>query len=91
MLTSLAGVSLLLGALTLGYFKHLDGDMPPAGSCSAAISAACHPPESGSDSLKPLQWGVVSQDVYGMNQEEGGHISFLSAAVTGPVKGFYYS
>jgi hypothetical protein len=37
----------------------LKSNMPVAGSCSAAISAACHPPEprDPDDWMKPLMWG----------------------------------
>ncbi|KAL4962442.1 uncharacterized protein BDV14DRAFT_191554 [Aspergillus stella-maris] len=50
--------SLLLG---LRRFKSL---MPLAAECSAAISAACHPPmpsddDSANHALKPVQWGEV--------------------------------
>lgn len=90
-LTSMVAASLILGALALGYSKHLDSDMPLAGSCSAAISAACHPPKNGSDPLRPLQWGVVSHDAYGDQEQVIGHISFSSAEVAEPIKGFYYS
>jgi len=42
-------------------FKHFKNNMPLAGSCSAAISAACHPPPGGGDALKPVMWGEVSK------------------------------
>ena len=36
--------------------------MPLAGRCSAAISAACHPPEVDTNALtKALLWGVVDK------------------------------
>lgn len=41
-------------------FGRLPTSMPVAGSCSAAISAACHPPLSGGEgvlSMKDLSWG----------------------------------
>ncbi|KAF9060840.1 hypothetical protein BDP27DRAFT_1272764, partial [Rhodocollybia butyracea] len=60
-LTAIVGASLILTSLAVGYFKHLQCDMPQAGSCSKAIAAACHPPEDGSDPLKPMKWGVVSK------------------------------
>ncbi|KAE9399343.1 hypothetical protein BT96DRAFT_1019516 [Gymnopus androsaceus JB14] len=90
--TSIVGVSLILSALAVGYFKHLECDMPLAGSCSAAIAAACHPPEDGSNCLKPLKWGVVScNDDHRDSGEVAAHISFSSGEVTKPVPGCYYA
>lgn len=53
-------ISLLL-FLVLGLrYKHFGTSMPLAGSCSEAISAACHPPPGGADPLKPVMWGEIS-------------------------------
>ncbi|KAE9399621.1 hypothetical protein BT96DRAFT_820335 [Gymnopus androsaceus JB14] len=90
--TSIVAASLILSALAVGYFKHLDCDIPLAGSCSAAIAAACHPPEDGSDCLKPLKWGVVScNGDHNDSGEVAAHISFSSGEVAEPVPGCYYS
>jgi hypothetical protein len=49
-----------LGGIIIGFFQYPAG-MPLAASCSAAISAACHPPPEDVDaSVKPVQWGAVS-------------------------------
>jgi len=49
--------------------------MPLASTCSAAISAACHPPNDDSEAyLFPLQCGVVSVDENGV-----GHCSLTTA------------
>ncbi|KAF9061623.1 hypothetical protein BDP27DRAFT_1485813 [Rhodocollybia butyracea] len=88
-LTAIAGGSLILSSLVVGCFKHLKSDMPLVGSCSKAIAAACHPPEDGSDPLKPMKWGVVPKSPNSSNPATG-HISFSSGEVSAPVPGRYY-
>ncbi|KIK53553.1 hypothetical protein GYMLUDRAFT_232735 [Collybiopsis luxurians FD-317 M1] len=89
-LSTVVAASLILSAVVFAFFRHLDGNMPLAGSCSTAISAACHPPEDGADSSKPLKWGVVLDREY--ERKEGvGHISFSSGEVLPPILGYYYS
>ncbi|KAF9060836.1 hypothetical protein BDP27DRAFT_1272762 [Rhodocollybia butyracea] len=85
-LTTIVGASLILSSLAVGYFKHLQCDMPLAGSCSKAIAAACHPPADGSDPLKPMKWGVVAR----LPDSAIEHISFSSGEVSAPVPGCYY-
>jgi hypothetical protein len=68
-------------------FRH-KGRMPLASSCSAAISAACHPPEGDVDAcLLPVQWGTVKH----VSAEDGdkgvGHCSFSSWPVEIPIAG----
>ncbi|KAI5369857.1 hypothetical protein Slin15195_G007350 [Septoria linicola] len=61
----LIGAALLLGALAAG-FTRFRTDMPVAGSCSLAISAACHAPNSDQDAAYlPVMWGetVVQESV----------------------------
>ena len=54
------GFGLLLVGLAMGLRKYSKG-VPLAGSCSLAISAACHaPPGDGKVSLKKIKWGVVN-------------------------------
>ncbi|KAB8219931.1 hypothetical protein BDV33DRAFT_231229 [Aspergillus novoparasiticus] len=55
---SLVGLALvIIFGLAL---KRFPTQMPLAGNCSLAISAACHPPLDDEDSaLKPLMWGEV--------------------------------
>lgn len=78
----LGGIILLLEVLN-GFRRHRG--MPLAGSCSAAISAACHRPEEDVDAAtKPVKWGVVSS-------ENGvGHCCFTSFEVSQPVSGKHY-
>lgn len=61
LLVILLGTSLLLIALGLG-FRKLHGCIPVVGSCSVAISAACHRPKEDIDaSVLPVNWGAVSR------------------------------
>ncbi|KAF5381867.1 hypothetical protein D9757_008366 [Collybiopsis confluens] len=92
-LTLIVGGTLILGALIFGYFSYFDGDMPFVGSCSAAISASCHPPiPDGSDPLKPMKWGAVLGFESGNGKQSAvGHVSFSSGNVFEPIPGCYYS
>ena len=72
-------------------FRKSKGDMPLAGSCSAAISAACHPPEADvRASLKRVMWGVVTEESFQYEGEWVGHCSFTSSEVKAPVVGNLY-
>jgi hypothetical protein len=71
--------------------------MPLAGTCSALISAACHPPEDDTKaSLLLVHWGVVdmseqvSQEDGHLEQDIVGHCSFTSFDVTEPIEGRLY-
>ncbi|KAF5366876.1 hypothetical protein D9757_011930 [Collybiopsis confluens] len=92
-LTLITSGTLILGVLIIGFFAHFNGDMPFVGSCSAAISASCHPPiPEGSDPFKPMKWGAV----IGPGSDDGkqssvGHVSFSSGDVFEPIPGCYYS
>ncbi|KAE8316194.1 hypothetical protein BDV41DRAFT_574208 [Aspergillus transmontanensis] len=58
-LTILVGTLAMTILIGLG-FRRLRSAMPVASSCSAAISAACHPPPGDTDaSLKPVKWGEI--------------------------------
>lgn len=80
----LVGAVLILLGLLNGFRWHQG--MPLAGSCSAAISAACHRPEEDIDAAtKPVMWGVVSS-------ENGvGHCCFTSFEVSPPIHGELYA
>ncbi|RMJ27653.1 hypothetical protein PHISP_01505 [Aspergillus sp. HF37] len=87
-----------MGVLVLFGLKRLRSNMPLASSCSAAISAACHPPPGDSDaSLKPVKWGEVQlgsgneQNVWpsetdGVNPQSSSyaHCTFTSKDVVTP-------
>ena len=76
----LGSIVVLLGIFN--GFRKARGGMPLAGSCSAAISAACHPPEADVDaSLKRVMWGVVAEESFKYKGESVGHCSFTSFKV----------
>ena len=86
----LGSVIILLG-MCFGFRKSRGG-LPLAGSCSAAISAACHPPEADVNaSLKRVMWGVVAEDCFQCMGESFGHCSFTSSTVEAPAVGKYYA
>lgn len=79
----LGAIVVLLGILN-GFRRYKPG-IPLVGSCSAAISAACHRPKEDNDAAKkPLMWGVVS------TKDGVGHCCFTSFEVTPPVVGERY-
>jgi len=78
----------VLGGILNGFRRYDDG-IPLVGSCSAAISAACH--KQSVDTMayvKPVMWGVVDDDDGG---SEIGHCCFSSYGVGKPVKGHLYA
>ena len=80
----LGSIIVLLGLLA-GSRKYKEG-MPLVGSCSAAISAACHPLKDDPDaSLLPLMWGAVE------TTDSVGHCCFSSLDVSRPVEGNVYA
>ena len=86
----LGSIVVLLG-ICFGLRK-AGGGMPLAGSCSAAISAACHPPEADVDaSMKRIMWGVVAEDCFQYGGEDVGHCSFTISTVEAPVVGKWYA
>jgi hypothetical protein len=68
-------------------FRKYSGDIPMASSCSASISAACHPhPDDNEVYLFPLQWGVV------FDREGIGHCSLTTdREATSPKDGERYA
>lgn len=57
--TIIVGGLMLLAGPVLGM-RRLTSRMPLASNCSAAISAACHPPADDKDAaLKPVKWGEI--------------------------------
>ena len=63
------------------------------GSCSAAISAACHRPEEDHDAaLQPIMWGVVGEEIYFEEDDRTfGHCAFTSFEIKEPVEGHWYA
>jgi hypothetical protein len=84
--------ALILGSLLvlfgiLNGFRRFRPGIPVAGSCSAAISAACHPsPKDTSAAFKPVKWGAVEEGA----GDSVGHCSFSSLEVTKPIEGKKY-
>ncbi|KAF2846689.1 hypothetical protein T440DRAFT_405013 [Plenodomus tracheiphilus IPT5] len=86
------GTIVAIGGLVIGRFKYVSA-MPMASSCSAAISAACHPlPEDAHASTLPVQWGVVARgDRYTEGDKAVGHCAFSSLPVQQPIQGRLYA
>lgn len=84
MLTMLIGAFLATFVAVLGSRCYKPG-IQLVGSCSAAISAACHG-RSDIDTTAPLQWGVTSED-----GAQIGHCSFSDRAVAFPREGALYA
>jgi hypothetical protein len=91
-LTTVVGTVIATGGVILGRLRYPVG-MPLASSCSAAISAACHPAQEDVDaSLLPVQWGAVTQGTRGSKGEEPvGHCSFSSLPVEYPISRRLYA
>lgn len=85
-LTTAVGSAIVLGGLAMAVRRY-PPRMPLASSCSAAISAACHPPEGDSSAaLLPVMWGAVEGGKEGV-----GHLTFSSFDVAVPVRGRRYA
>ena len=80
----LGSIVVLFGILN-GCRKYKEG-MSLIGSCSAAISAACHSMKDDPDAaLLPVLWGAVK------NNDPVGHCCFSSMDVSPPVEGKEYA
>lgn len=80
------GSIILLLEILAGSRKYKAG-MPFVGSCSAAISAACHAPKDDpTASLLPLMWGAVKTEENSIK-----HCCFSSLDVSPPVEGEVYA
>ena len=90
------GLLMVLALVTTSARRFRTG-MPVVGNCSAAISAACHLPESSRrDILKlPLQWGEIlvedTKDAGVGKVRPQRRCGFSSEAVRLPVPGIAYS
>jgi hypothetical protein len=82
----IAGGCIITFTLGLG-FRHFNPDIPLVGSCSAAISAACHGSEPRA-ALEPLQWGVFRTVV---SSNGVAHCGLSSDVVSKPIPGQYYA
>ena len=80
--------TLMLLALCVAGRRKLDGKMPLVGSCSLAISAACHRPPGDQDAaFKPVQWGAVKHET----DQGPGHCCFTTYNVEPPIPGQLYA
>ena len=62
--TVIVGFLVLLVCAAAGFRRYPEVGMPLAGSCSLAISAACHPPpEDDRPSEEPVIWGALTESV----------------------------
>jgi hypothetical protein len=84
MLTMIMGTILASFVGILGLRRYRPG-IPLAGSCSAAISAACHG-RSDIDTTAPLKWGVTSEIGFKI-----GHCAFSDKEVQMPTPGSSYA
>ncbi|KAM3417558.1 hypothetical protein BST61_g5795 [Cercospora zeina] len=78
-------------AIIVDSYLHCNCDCVHIGlteSCSAAISAACHPPTGDDDArFFPVQWGVVSTDKDGYE-----HCALsMDRWITAPELGKYFA
>jgi hypothetical protein len=92
--TSVISMSMIVGLVSIRWRK-FGNAMPLAGSCSAAISAACHlnEDEDGEEtSLAPVQWGVAEEEqvVEGLRSRVG-HCSFSGRDVEPPKSNCLYA
>ena len=81
------GTSMVLILLVTGYRK-LDAGIPLVGSCSLAISAACHCPTGDTDAaFKPVKWGAVKHET----DQGPGNCCFTTYNVEPPISGRRYA
>jgi hypothetical protein len=89
-------------ALFILMGKRLGTGMPIIGTCSAAISAACHPLTYDGDATKALTYGVLSEELHELRGHDvkpaeaqsgigSGSVSFSSGDVHPLVVGTIYS
>lgn len=84
----ITGGVVIIAPILMGFKRYPSG-MPLVGNCSAAISAACHPPADDKKAAESLlQWGVVNADE---NTQRFQHCCFTSFDVTPPVEGKCYA
>ncbi|KAL8728643.1 MAG: hypothetical protein Q9166_005258 [cf. Caloplaca sp. 2 TL-2023] len=99
--TICVGAVVIIFGIANGFRRYKPG-IPLVGSCSAAISAACHPPE-GDDkpSSKAVQWGSCGSGAtlgktgddptLSLGEDAIGHCSLTSFDVEPPIEGALYA
>lgn len=81
-------IFVMLLAMVLISVKRIPANIPVVGTCSWAISGACHDIGGEEDvALKPLIWGVTEKSMGGGSDgyEKPGHCSITSREVDGPL------
>ncbi|KAA8652739.1 uncharacterized protein ATNIH1004_001644 [Aspergillus tanneri] len=85
MIFSIGVLALAIIAMIGIGLRRLKAHMPIAGTCSAAISAACHPPIGDEDAAsKPVMWGEAPRDENTGERARYAHCSFTSMDVNLP-------
>ena len=80
-ITIVLGVLLVLVTITLGQRKY-NGSIPLVGSCSLAISAACHRPAWDTDAaVRSVLWGAIPRAEALIEEDGVGHCAFSSGEV----------
>ncbi|KAF4470042.1 hypothetical protein FALBO_3056 [Fusarium albosuccineum] len=92
MVVAIAVGVVLVGGVCSFFFLNFVTIMPMVGTCSAAISAACHH-DGGRDevSLQPVKWGAVFIEDAGEGQDLVGHCCLTSSLVKRPKPGRLYA
>ena len=89
--TLMLGLLLTLNIVAIGFRNYKSG-IHLVSSCSAAISAACHAPETDVQaSKKPVKWGSVPSLGFRGGNEHVGHCCYTSLAVHEPEEGKLYA
>lgn len=82
----LIGIGYLVLIIGVGTgFRRYEGGMPLVGSCSAAMSAACHTENEEGVALVPVKWGVISIS------NSIGHCTLSGRYVSPPITGRFYA
>ena len=85
--TIIVGSFMVIALLWTGQTKY-DSNIPLVGSCSSAISAACHRPSEDKDAAFGLvKWGAVRHET----SQGPGHCCFTTFAVEEPIPGQRYA
>lgn len=83
---------IMIWFIAMTAFRTSKPGMPLMGSCSGAISAACHPSEDDKGASKlPVKWGAVGQKTVTRTGQVVGHCTFTSFEVKPPVRGKLYA
>ncbi|KAF2737403.1 hypothetical protein EJ04DRAFT_574588 [Polyplosphaeria fusca] len=83
-------VFMIVAAIGIGWIPYKSG-INLAGSCSAAISAACHSRKDDSISEEAISGQKLMWGVTGYNEEGLGHCTFSETEVQFPVDGGIYA